>query len=239
MAQERLSPEQAARLLVKRDFADCLAAFLAGSVVRGEATPASDLDILIIVPSDQPNYRESLKAFDWPVEFFVQSLETHYQFREGEIARRRPSTAMIVCEGLVLQDRQGLATRLKEEACALLAEGPPPLSKLEVDQARYALTDALDDFLSAQDEAETVFVANWLAVAATDLMLDHHRQWRGNGKWLPRALRRLDPALVDQLLAALQALYREGDREPLVAYVDQSLDLVGGRLWEGFRLSSS
>ena len=239
MTQERLPPEQVARTLVERDFAECLAAFLAGSVVRGDATPTSDLDILIIVSSDQPSYRESLRALDWPVEFFVQTLETHYDFRQSEIARRRPSTAMIVCEGLILQDRHGLALQLKREACALLAQGPPPLSQEEIIQARYNLTDALDDFWGAQDEAEALFSANWLAVAATDLILVHHCQWRGMGKWLPRALRRFDPDLANQLVAALQAFYREGDREPLTAYVDQSLNLVGGRLWEGFRLSAS
>lgn len=233
-----LGAVQAATSLVERDFPHCLAAFLAGSVVRGEATATSDLDIVVIVPPDAPTYRESLRAFGWPVEVFVQTVAIHRQFAAKDAARRRPSTSMMACEGIVLQDRDGWAGRLKQEACALLEQGPPPLTAAELAWARYGLTDLLDDFIAASPD-DALFVAHDLAQAAADLVLDHHRRWRGRGKWLLRLLRRLDPPLAEQLTAAMRALYEADKRQPLVAFVDNALGLVGGRLWEGFRVGST
>ena len=178
---ERLKPLEAARALVERDLDHCLAAFLAGSVVRNEATPSSDLDILVIVPEGFPIYRESLYAFGWPVEVFVQTLASHRRFAAQDAARRRPSTSMMACEGIILRDAGGLASRLKQEACALLEEGPPSLTETEVATARYGLTDLLDDFEGAGTSPEALFIAADLAVAAADLILDHHRRWRGRG----------------------------------------------------------
>lgn len=233
-----LDAVQAARALVERDFLHCLAAFLAGSVVRGEATATSDLDIMIIVPPEAPAYRESLRAFGWPVEVFVQTVEAHREFAAKEAARRRPSTSMMACEGIVLLERDGWAELLKTEACALLEQGPPPLTAVELAWSRYGLTDLLDDFVAANPD-DALFIANDLALAASDLILDYHRRWRGKGKWLLRLLCRLDPALAEQLTAAMRTVYREDARQPLVDFVDGALNLVGGRLWEGFRIANT
>ncbi|WP_263597219.1 nucleotidyltransferase domain-containing protein [Metabacillus idriensis] len=43
----RLEPFEAAKKIIEKRFPKCQAAVLSGSVVRGEATPASDLDIVI------------------------------------------------------------------------------------------------------------------------------------------------------------------------------------------------
>lgn len=235
---ELLPAIDAARKLVERDFPHCLAAYLAGSVVRGEATATSDLDILVIVPPGASTYRESFRAYGWPVEVFVQTVETHREFAARDAARRRPSTSTMACEGVILHDQDGWAERLKREACALLENGPPPLTAQELAWARYGLTDLLDDFIAASPD-DALFIANDLATAAVDLILDFHGRWRGRGKWLLRSLRRLDPALAEQLVAAMHAVHRSDARQELVAYVDCALDLVGGRLWEGFRIGSA
>ncbi|WP_443111935.1 nucleotidyltransferase domain-containing protein [Alicyclobacillus sp. ALC3] len=46
--QERLPAIEAARSFVSTRFSNCNVAFLTGSAARGEETPYSDLDILII-----------------------------------------------------------------------------------------------------------------------------------------------------------------------------------------------
>ncbi|MEZ0372914.1 MAG: nucleotidyltransferase domain-containing protein, partial [Candidatus Sericytochromatia bacterium] len=45
-------PLHVAARLVTQEFPDCLAAFLAGSVIREEHTPTSDLDMVIVTESD-------------------------------------------------------------------------------------------------------------------------------------------------------------------------------------------
>ncbi len=232
----RQPPIDAARLFIAERFPGCLAAFLAGSLVRGQATATSDLDILVIVGPDETTFRESLRAFDWPVEVFVQTVAAHRVFAAKDAARRRPSTSRMVCEGLILRDGDGLATRLKAEGCALLAAGPPPLTRSELDLARYGLTDLLDDFLGSEQFVESLIIAGELAVAAADLIVDRHGRWRGRGKWLLRALSEHDPALAIQLTGAMDAFCRRNDKTPLVDFVEQALDLAGGRLWEGFRI---
>ena len=54
MTPFRLDAVEAALAVVERDCPTCLAAFLAGSVVQGEATATSDLDIMVIVPEGSP-----------------------------------------------------------------------------------------------------------------------------------------------------------------------------------------
>ena len=47
------------------------AIFVTGSVVRGEATAHSDLDLVILFPKVERAYRESFIHKGWPVEAFI------------------------------------------------------------------------------------------------------------------------------------------------------------------------
>ncbi len=236
MSSLRLDAVEAALAVVERDYPTCLVAFLAGSVVRGEATASSDLDIMMIVPEGSPTYRELFRAFDWPVEVFVHTPSVHRQFAATDAARRRPSTSMMDCEGIILRDVDGLASQLKQEACALLEQGPPPLTAAELAQARYFVSDLMDDLAEARAD-EAFLIAAQLAEASGNLMLDGHRRWRGSGKWAMRMLRRLDPALASRLDEATRSFCSSGDTSGLLSFAQAALDLAGGRLWEGFRLS--
>jgi hypothetical protein len=137
-------------------------------------------------------------------------------------------------EGIVLRDRDGLADGIRTQALGILERGPDPLTLDEIVARRYAVTDMLDDFLGSDSPVETVFIATEMAAAATDLILSYHQQWIGRGKWVLRALQRFDPKLADQLGHALTSYQRSHDKEHLVRFVDRALDLVGGRLFEGY-----
>jgi hypothetical protein len=63
--------------------------------------------------------------------------------------------------------------------------------------------------------------------------LASHRRWLGQGRWLIRALRDLDPRQAQELTEALNTLSRTGDGAKLVQLADAVLDQVGGRLFEG------
>ena len=87
----RLGAQEAARAFLQAYFPDCLAALLAGSVVRGEATSTSDLDIVIFTERDNAPYRKSFEAYGWPIEAFVYTPSTYGDFFAGDVRRRRPS----------------------------------------------------------------------------------------------------------------------------------------------------
>ena len=224
----------AGRAFVERDFPECLAAFLAGSVIRGDATKTSDLDIVIITERKEAPYRESLRAFGWPIEVFVHTIDSLREYFAGDVKRRRPALVVMCLESVVLRDRDGLAQRIKDEARELLERGPEPLTPEEMDLRRYGLTDLLDDFLGCDRFDEGMFIANDLATDAHELILSSHRRWLGQGKWIPRALKNFDPELARQLTEALEAYYRREEKDALVMFVDAALDLVGGRLFEGY-----
>lgn len=230
---------EAARAVVERRYPACDAAFLAGSVVRGEATDTSDLDLVVITSGGDAPFRESFRALGWPVEAFIHTPGSLHSYFAADAARRRPSLPTMCAEGIVLRDRDGLAGRIKDEARELLDRGPEPLTDDEITRQRYALTDLLDDFEGSRRFEETIVIAAELATAATDLVLSSKRRWLGRGKWLPRALRRADPAAAERLTAALGALVHDGNREPLAAYARDALDLVGGRLFEGYKMGGS
>lgn len=162
-----------------------LGSFLAGSVVRGEETPTSDLDIVIITSGDKgAPYRESFRAFGWPIEAFIHTAESYRDFFASDAKRRRPSLPMMCAEGIILRDQDGQAIRIKEEARGLIDAGPEPLSAAETNNLRYAITDILDDLLGSQRHDESLFIAYDLAVTATELILSYHQQWLGRGKWV-------------------------------------------------------
>lgn len=232
--ETRGEPREAAESVIDERFADCLAAFVGGSVFRGEDTATSDLDMVIITDREGAPFRHSLRTHGWPVETFVHTRRSYRRFFAAEVERRRPTLATMCAEGLMLRDREGLGTRIREEAQALIDRGPPPPTAEEIEHSRYSVTDLIDDLTGVERLEEGVFIAHDLAVAAADLILLHNRRWTGIGKWAPRALRRFDDDLACRLESALLAYSRTGAKDDLIAFADAALAPVGGRLWDGY-----
>jgi len=63
--------------------------FLAGSIVRGEGTPYSDLDLVVIFDKLPAAYRESFYSQGLPVEAFVHDPETLNYFLSGVFPNKR------------------------------------------------------------------------------------------------------------------------------------------------------
>ncbi|GAC1639604.1 MAG: nucleotidyltransferase domain-containing protein [Herpetosiphon sp.] len=236
----RVEPEEAAQLLVLRQFPACQVALLGGSVVRGEGTVTSDLDIVVVVEagSDAP-YRESQLSDGWPVELFVHTPASLNRYCAADVARRRPTLPSICADGLVLADTGLMAATIKEEAGRLLARGPTPLTPIEIEQSRYRLTDLLDDLKGHRTIPEANFTALELAASSADFWLALHRQWLGNGKWRWRRLSAFDPHHAHSLLTALKTLYADSDVRQLSAWVEGVLAAAGGPLFEGYRASGT
>jgi predicted nucleotidyltransferase len=227
-----------ARRLVADRFPDARAAWLAGSVVTGTATPTSDLDITVLLPGPPAPYRESLAYDGWPVELFVHSRESVARWVAKDIERRRPTLARLVSTGVVLLDVDGAATALAEECAGILAAGPGPLPDADRDSMRYGLTDLLDDLADAHDPAVAAAVGFATWEAAAHLLLAADGRWWGTGKWLVHELREYDAthetSYALRLHAGLAAAV-EGDGVLLAVVAEEILDGAGGRLWAGYR----
>ncbi|WP_347549734.1 nucleotidyltransferase domain-containing protein [Pseudalkalibacillus hwajinpoensis] len=225
---------QTAKHLVFSKFPNCEAAFLAGSVVRGEATATSDLDIVVFDLSVSVSYRESFFYAGWPVEWYVHNLKSYQSYYESDCKRARPSLPKMISEGLVLQNN-GVADTLKVEAKALLRSGPEKWGEETIRVKRYFLTDVLEDFIGATG-GEELFCASALAEKLHEFVLRTNGQWIGASKWIVRALRNYDSDLATEFITVFDHYYKTREKEAVIKLVDQVLAPFGGRLFEGFSL---
>lgn len=229
---ERLKAEEAAKALIEGRFPNCRAAILGGSVIRGEGTAQSDLDI-VVIDCVASAYRESFHAFQWPVELFVHNATSYRVFFERDCQRGRPSLPNMCVEGIILKD-DGIALQIKQEARNLLDKGPETWGDEEIRARRYGISDALDDLESSKNHAEDLFTANTLAFSLHEFVLRTHDCWIGGGKWIVRALKRYDQAFCKQFVDTFDHFYQTGEKDELIAFADGILEPYGGRLFDGF-----
>jgi predicted nucleotidyltransferase len=216
-----------------RRFPECLAAFLAGSSSRGEATPTSDLDLVIVIPQEEPFRWATFRESGWPVEAWFVTPDNYATAFAEDAKRRWPLLPELCRDGVTLRDHDGLAARIKAEAAGLLERGPEPLAHAELDQYRFDLTSMLEDLEGSGDQTDALLVAGGIFHITAALILASHRRWLGQGRWLNRSLRDCAPKQAEELAGALNTLSRNGDRMELVRLADAVLDQVGGRLFEG------
>jgi len=227
MKREREAPVPTVLDLSRRLFPEALAVVLGGSSAAGRLTPTSDLDVVVVTPPRAAPYRHCLRWAGWPVEVLVHDPQTLAAYCEDNLAHRWPGIPRLLAEGVVVTDTGGLGAAFQAQMRDRLAAGPAPLTRAELDERRFVLTDLLDDLAGAADPGERAFVA-WRALTeAARLALAAGRRWQGSGKWLLRELRYLDAGLADRVVAALD--------DPARAYAvgREVLDRVGGPLWEG------
>ncbi|MET3698519.1 hypothetical protein SAMN05877753_109159 [Bacillus oleivorans] len=227
------SPESAAYKFITTYFPGCDGALLSGSVIRGEGTSASDLDIVIFQKDLPSAYRETFHLFDWPIEAFVHNFTSYRVFFESDRDRARPSLARMIAEGQVIKEHDFLHY-VKKEAEELLKAGPEPWTEGTLQTKRYMLTDVLYDFIGAENPKEELSIAAALADQIHEFVLRTNQQWLGYSKWVYRALLAFDPVLAEKYYQAFHVYYRTGEKKLIIALADEVLEPFGGRLVEGY-----
>lgn len=217
--------------LVRDRYPQAVWAVLAGSVLTAHRTPGSDLDLVVVLPLGDPlaPRRESLVFRDWPAELFVHDEQTLDHWLAKEHAARKPTLHRMVGAGMALVGNPAE----RQEACRkVLQAGPDPLPVAQRDLARYGLTDQLDDLVHATDPGERQVIAATLWAEAGHQALAAANCWNGNGKWLLRELRALDPDLAEQWLRA------RNDEAATEVFARGILDRLGGPLFAGFQATA-
>lgn len=232
---KKLNPIEAAHQFIKKYFPNCQGALLAGSVVRGEETETSDLDMVIFDKSIRSSYRESFIEFDWPIEIFVHNLTSYKPFFDNDCERARPSLPRMVSEGVVLKDDE-IIDSIKKEAKEILVKGPKEWSAETINVKRYFITDALDDFKGCTNRAEELFIANKLAELVSEFVLRTNRKWIGTSKWMVRSLKQYDEQFANQFVEAFDRFYQTGEKNQVIQLVEGVLKPFDGRLFHGFSL---
>ncbi|MBK8247502.1 MAG: nucleotidyltransferase domain-containing protein [Gemmatimonadetes bacterium] len=227
----------AAKAVHSERYADAEVVFLAGSLVRGEGTSTSDLDLVVVFRTLPQAYRESYRFGGWPVEAFVHDPQTlAYFFHKVDRPSGIPSLPAMVSEGIEIPRSSALSRALKAAATALIAEGPPAWTRADIDSSRYAITGLVDDLREPRSRAEQVATAAALHAALSNHFLRRRGAWSAKGKTIPRQLRKIDAVFSETFSASFNALLERGEPAQVITLAEYVLAEDGGWLMEGYRL---
>ena len=223
--------------LLAQRYRGASATFLAGSVMRGEGTDSSDLDLVIVYDHLDAAYRESFVHEGWPIEAFVHDPETlRYFFLNVDLPSGVPSLIHMVSTGTALPAATKLSQDLQAFAQKLLAQGPIPWDDERHRRSRYMITSLVDDLRCPRSRAELLAAGTALyeALAAHLLLGDGH--WFGKGKSIPRQLTTsLSPQVATQFDAAFDRLFATSDSGEVIRLCDEVLATCGDSLFEGYK----
>jgi hypothetical protein len=212
------------------------AIFVAGSVVRGEASTYSDLDLVVIYPKVEAAYRDSFTFKGWPVEAFVHDSKTlRYFFENVDKQIGRATLADMVSEGHEIPCATVTTNDLKSLAKATLREGPPALTKDDVDDRRYHISELIDDIREPRNRQELIASGTLIYQELADYYFRSNRSWAGTGKAVLRRMKKQDPAFARRFADAFDMLFAEGQSTKVVELAKELLAPVGGFLFEGYR----
>ena len=217
-------------------YSDASIVFFAGSLVRGDGTAFSDLDLVVVYESLPNAYRESFRFEEFPVEAFVHDAETlNYFFVEVDRRSGVPSLPQMVKEGIEIPEANVVSRSLKALANSVIEMGPPALTLEEDRKLRYGITDLLDDIRDPRSYAELIATGGQLYEALADYYLRANGWWSAKGKSIPRVLERQDPTVSGKYCESFEALFRHGDPSAVIALSEELLQAHGGLFFEGHR----
>lgn len=235
----RSSLVKVATEILENKYSDARVLFLAGSIVRGEGTSHSDLDLVVIFDKLTNAYRESFHFQGFPVEAFVHDPETlNYFLFEVDRPTGIPSLAQMILEGIELPEPNEVSQSLKQLAASVLEMGPPVLSNEEVLKLRYNLTSLVDDVRQPRSRAELLASSAELYETLADYYFRSNKRWSAKGKAIPRILKLADADLCSRFCSSFDELFSHGQSGQVIALVEELLMTTGGFLFDGHRLEA-
>jgi predicted nucleotidyltransferase len=229
---------QLVRRFVSAHYPNASAALLAGSAARGEATPSSDYDVVLLFERlPEGAWREMVHFEGHDFEAFAHDLATlSYFFREIETTSGRPVLVRMAAEGVPIQFASPvLVATAKQMALATLQSGPPTLDRTALELRRYAITDLAQALSAPRDKATILAIGTTLYTALADFFLRAAGHWSTAGKATPNALTAADAKIADQFVIAFSSLFNAGGSTLVLALVDTILAPHGGRIRGGFK----
>jgi hypothetical protein len=228
-------PFACAERLLKERHPSALVAFVAGSIVRGEATAFSDIDLVIVYDKVAHPFRESLIFEDWPVECFIHDAATaRYFFEEVDGKAGDISLPSMVLEGRMIPGESAAGLALREMAKRHVEKGPAVLGAETLVNSRYMITDLVDDLRAYRNEIELYATLGALHEALASFHFRAHGRWSASKKHISRRLLKTEPALALRWIQSFEAAYR-GKVEPIIELAEVLLKPFGGFCFEGYR----
>lgn len=232
------SPEETAQKIVADKFSDAEVVFLAGSVMRGEGTEFSDLDMVVVYKKLDYGYRFSFIYDEWPVEALVHDEETLAYFFEDDRSQACPALAQMITESKVFPADNALSAKLKTRAKAIIDAGPPKWTEMDIYRARYTITDLIDDIRAPRNQSEAFGTGAQLYENIANFYFRSQNEWTADGKTLDRLLKKNNPELAKRYEDAFAALYTSCNPSKVIALAEDVLEPHGGFLFDGYHLDA-
>ena len=214
--------------------------FLAGSLVRGEGTSTSDLDLVVVFDRLPNAFRESFWHEKWPVEAFVHDPSTlEHFFRTIDRPTGFPSLAAMVSEGIEVPAVSEFSNRLKQLANKTLDEGPPKSNEDEIKNSRYQITDLIEDMRDPRSPHKLHATASSLYPALANHFFRSRGLWSAKGKTIPRRLSQIDQRLANQFVDGFSAVFAKNCSRAVILLAEEILAPEGGFLFAGYKLEAS
>lgn len=232
---QKPDPVETARRILKTKHPQAEVAFVAGSIVRGEETQFSDIDLVIVYSKTEFPYRESFLFDSWPVEAFVHDPDTvNYFFEKVDGQSGDISLPSMILDGHMIPERSLLGSRLKERAGEFVAQGPPAWSVRDLENARYAITDLVDDIRGYRNLIELFATLGALHESLANFHFRANLQWSASRKHIPRRLQKQQPQFAVEWNQAFRAAYG-GEVSQLIHLTERILAPFGGFYFDGYR----
>jgi len=213
--------------------------FLAGSMIRGEGTSTSDLDLVVVFGRLSSAYRDSYYFNKWPIEAFVHDPQTlEYFFREVDRPSGFPALPSMVDEGIEIPQSSEFSDRLKRLARTVLHEGPPEWNEQDIANSRYSITDLVEDLKDFRSIHELYATAALLYSTLANHYFRSRNIWSAKGKAIPRRLHSLDPQFAEVFLDSFEELFTRKRIEKVIRLSSDILEASGGFLFDGHRLKA-
>jgi len=214
--------------------------FLAGSLLRGEGTPYSDLDLVVIFEQLPHAWRESFNFQGYPVEAFVHDPETfNYFIFEFGRPSGHSSMAHMVAEGVEVPGPTKISQSLKRITADLIAMGPPKLSDEDERKLRYTITNLIDDIRQPRSREELLASGAELYGALANYYFRANGLWSAVNKSILRRLGKADPELCSRFREGFDKLFAGGKSDKVIALAEEILKRHGGFLFDGYKREAS
>lgn len=215
------------------------AIFWAGSTANNQATPSSDIDLVIVFEELDHAHREAFIYEKTPIDAFIHDPKTlSYFFENIEAKDGRPALIKMILNGSEVLGVDNFSIAIKELAQKAFNEGPRTLSKEEVDKERFLITDILDDIKHPRNKDEQITSAIHLFEPLIQFYFRSQGKWAASGKSLIRLFKDDNPILASRYTQGFNELFQSGKIDGLKSVVKEILNPFGGLLWDGFRLDA-
>lgn len=208
----------------------CDAAILFGSYSSGTNIKTSDIDLAIIDQTINFTKHSTFNYEGFQLDVVIFPLNKVVEILREDLHRKNGMQVMLL-NGIVLKDSEGLAENLLHFIKFLMPKYYPRFSASEVATKRINITNALEDLEDpALNSIEKHLVINRILSNIFDLNLNDNACGHAAGKHKARLLKAFNKGLHNRYIDTLDQYIRNNDADQFKALIEEQLCRYGGKL---------